>query len=64
MCAVASKVSVLANVQLGIVGMETEWEVAAGCLAVAEQSGTSPETLMGAEGVSVNMATLVVSVVR
>ena len=52
-----------ANAQLGIVRMETEREVAAGCLAVAEQLGTSPEMLMGAEGVSANMATLVVSVV-
>ena len=59
----ASKVSALANVQLGIVRTETEWEVAAGCLVVAEQLGTSPEMLMGAEGVSANMATLVVSVV-
>ena len=53
-----------ANVQLGIVRMEMEWEVAAGCSAVAVHSGTSPEMLTGAEGASVNMATSVVSVVR
>ena len=44
--------------------METEWEVAAGCSAVAVHSGTSLETLTGAEDASVNMATLVVSVVQ
>ena len=44
--------------------METEWEVAAGCSAVAVHSGTSPETLTGVEGASANMATSVVSVVR
>ena len=64
MCAAASKVSAPANAQLGIVGMETEWEVAAGCSAVAVHSGTSLEMLMGAEGMSVNMATLVILVVR
>ena len=60
----ASKVSAPANAQLGIVGTETEWEVAAGCSAVAVHSGTSPEMLMEAEGASVNMATSVVSVVQ
>ena len=64
MCAAASKVSVLANVQLGIVRMETEWEVVAGCSVVAVHAGMSPEMLMGAEGVSANMATSVVLVVR
>ena len=59
----ASEVSAPANAQLGIVGTETEWEVAVGSSVVAVHSGTSPETLMGAEGVSANMATLVVSVV-
>ena len=59
-----SKVSAPANAQFGIVGMETEREVAAGCSVVAVHSGTSPEMLMGEEGVSANMATLVVSVVR
>ena len=59
-----SEVSALANAQLGIVGMETEWEVAAGCSEVAVHSGTSLETLMGAEGASANTATSVVSVVR
>ena len=63
MCAAASEVSALANAQLGIVRMEMEWEVA-GCLVVAVHSGTSPETLMGAEGASANTATLVVSVVQ
>ena len=53
----------LANVQLGIVGMETEWEVWAGCSAVAVHLGTSPEMLTGAEDASVSMATSVVSVV-
>ena len=62
-CAAASEVLALANVQLGIVGMETEREVAAGCSAVAVHLGTSSETLMGVEGVSANTATSVVSVV-
>ena len=52
-----------ANAQLGTVGMETEWEVAAGCSAVAAHLGTSPEMLTGAEGASVNTATSVVLVV-
>ena len=64
MCAVASKDSVPANAQFGIVRMETEWEVAVGCSAVAVHSGMSLETLMGVEGVSANTATSVVSVVR
>ena len=59
-----SKVSAPANVQLGIVGTETEREVAAGCLGVAVHSGTSSETLTGVEGASANTATSVVSVVR
>ena len=63
-CAAASEVSALANVQLGIVGTETEWEVAVGCSAVAVHLGTSPETLTGTEGASANMATSVVSVVQ
>ena len=63
MCAAASEVSVLANVQLGIVGTETEQEVAAGCSAVAVHLGTSPETVTVVEGASVNTATSVVSVV-
>ena len=50
--------------QFGIVGTETEREVAAGCSAVAVHSGTSPETLTGAEGASANTATSVVSVVQ
>ena len=62
-CVAASKVSALANAQLGIVGTETEWEVVAGCSAVAVHSGMSPEMLTGIEGVSANTATLVVSVV-
>ena len=53
-----------ANAQLGIVGTEMEREVAAGCLAVAVHSGTSPETLTGVEGASANTATSVVSVVQ
>ena len=53
-----------ANAQFGIVGTETEWEVAAGCSAVAVHSGTSPETLTGVEGASANMATSIVSVVQ
>ena len=64
MCAVASEVSALANAQLGIVGMEMEWEVAAGCSIVVVHSGTSPETLTGPEGASVNTAMLVVLVVQ
>ena len=52
------------NVQLGIVRMEMEWEAAVGCSVVAVHSGMSPEMLMGAEGASANMATLVVLVVR
>ena len=63
MCAAASKVSAPANVQFGLVRMETEREVAAGCSAVAVHSGTSPEMLTGVEGASANMATSVVSVV-
>ena len=59
-----SKVSALANAQLGIVRTEMEWEVAVGCSVVAVYSGTSLETLAGAEGVSANMATSVVSAVR
>ena len=59
----ASKVLAPANAQLGIIGMETEWEVAAGCSAVAVHLGMSPGMLTGAEGVSANTATLVVSVV-
>ena len=50
--------------QLGIVGMEMEQEVAAGCLAVAVHLGTSLEMLTGVEGVSANTAMLVVSVVQ
>ena len=50
----ASKVSVPANAQLGIVRMETEQEVAAGCSAVAVHLCTSPEMLTGVEGASVN----------
>ena len=61
---VASKVSAPANAQLGIVRMEMEREVAAGCLAVAVHLGMSPEMLTGAEGASANRATSVVSVVR
>ena len=60
----SSKVSAPANAQFGIVGTETEREVAAGCSAVAVHSATGPEMLMGAEGVGANMATSVVSVVR
>ena len=37
--------------------------VVAGCAVVAVHSGTSPETLMGAEGASVNTAMSVVLVV-
>ena len=59
----ASEVSAPANAHLGIVGTETEQEVAAGCSAVAVHLGMSSEMLTGAEGVSANMATLVVSVV-
>ena len=59
-----SKVLAPANAQLGIVRMETEWEVAAGCSAVAVHLGTSLETLTRAEGASANMATSVVSVVQ
>ena len=44
--------------------MEMEREVAAGCSAVAVHSGTSLEMLTGVEGVSANMAMLVVSVVQ
>ena len=62
-CVAASKVSALANAQFGIVGTETEREVAAGCLAVAVHSGTSLETLTGVEGASANTVTSVVSVV-
>ena len=52
------------NVQLGIVRMEMEWEVAAGCSAVAVHLDTSLGMLTGAEGVSANMAMSVVLVVR
>ena len=58
-----SKVSALANAQLGIVRTETEWEVAVGCSVVAVHLGTSLETLAGVEGASANMATSVVLVV-
>ena len=54
----------MANAQLGIVGMEMEREVAAGCSAVAVHLGTSPEMLTGAEGASANTATSVVLVVQ
>ena len=64
MCAAASKVLAPANAQFGIVRMETEWEVAAGCSAVAVHLGMSPETLTGVEGASANTATSVVSVMR
>ena len=62
-CAVVSEVLAPANVQLGIVRMEMEREVATGCSAVAVHFGMSPEMLTGAEGANANMATLVVSVV-
>ena len=64
MCAAVSKVSALANAQFGIVGTETERDVAAGCSAVAVHLGTSPEMLTGEEGASANTATSVVSVVQ
>ena len=60
----ASKVSAPANVQFGIVGTETEQEVAAGCSAVAVHSVISPEMLTGEEGASANTATSVVLVVQ
>ena len=59
-----SKVSAPANAQFGIVGTETEREVAVGCSVVAVHSGTSSEMLAGAEGASANTATSVVSAVR
>ena len=62
-CVAASEVLAPANAQLGIVRTEMEWEVVAGCSAVAVHSGTSSEMLTGAEGVSVNTATSVVLVV-
>ena len=42
-----SKVSVPANAQFGIVRMEMEWEVAAGCSAVAVRSGMRSEWKTG-----------------
>ena len=53
-----------ANVQLGIVRTEMEWEVVAWCSAMAVHLGTSLEMLMVVEGASVNMATSVIAVVR
>ena len=54
-CVVASGFSVPANVQLGIVRMETEREEMVMCSVVAVHSGMSAEMLMVVEGVSTNM---------
>ena len=68
-CAVASKVLVPANVQLGTVMLETdmsvglERDVMAVGAAAEVHVGTSLEMITVAEGVSANMATLAVSVV-
>ena len=68
-CAAASKVSVPANVQLGIVMLETamsvglERDVMAVGAAAEVHVGTSLEMVTVAEGMSANMATLAVSVV-
>ena len=60
-CVAASKVSALANAQLGIVVLEMETEVAVACSAGDVYLGMSPETVMVVEGASVNMVMLAVS---
>ena len=61
--AAESKVSALANVQLGIVMSEMETEVVVACSVGDVHLGTSPEMVMVAEGVSANIVTLAVSMV-
>ena len=63
-CAATSNVSALANVQLGTVGTEAEWEVATACSAGDVPLGMSLEMLMVVESASVNTAMSVVLVVR
>ena len=62
-CVVASEVLALAYVQLGIVRMETEQEVAVACSVGDVHVGMSLETVMVVEGVSGNMVTSAVLVV-